>query len=180
MLLCLPVINCGKTLIMYFAARLRIAALLFQTFHLHLQKQQTPDIMATLTICNIMHSWINHTRFFPPDWHPPEEPIMQALHQAFQAQHLIRWDQFFCGHFALKWRDAIMLYYRKCNPGPAFTPDHWMRSTIKAIWTFALMLWCHHNSEYHGEHITGVFKFLFLIIIPPIDVYQIKARLLQR
>ena len=28
--------------------------------------------------------------------------------------------------------------------------------------------------------LADIFKFLFLIIIPPIDVYQIKARLLQR
>ena len=89
----------------------------FQTFCLHLQKQHTPNIMATL-ICDSMHSWINHTWISPPDLNPPAEPIMHALHQAFQAQRLIGWDQFFRGHIALKWKDAITLYYHERHPGP--------------------------------------------------------------
>jgi hypothetical protein len=131
-------------------ARYTARATAFQVFRLHLQKQHTPDIMANL-ICGSMHSWIDRTRIIPPTCDHPEEPITTALRQAFTAQRLIGWDQFLRGRIALKWKDVITAYYHERRPGPAFTPDQWMRTTINAIWTFALTLWRHRNAEYHGD-----------------------------
>ena len=76
---------------------------------------------------------------------------MSALRNAFESQRKIGWDQFFRGRIAKDWRLAIGIYYRERRPGESFTPDQWMRSTIGALWKFAMTLWRQRNASYHGE-----------------------------
>jgi hypothetical protein len=121
------------------------------TFKQHLLQQHTPDVMATL-ICNSMDSWLNRTRVAPPTWEPPLEPIHHNLTRAFESQRRIGWDQFLRGRITLEWRQAIATYYHERRPGPAFTPDQWLRTTIKALWTFSLSIWRARNLELHGEN----------------------------
>jgi hypothetical protein len=121
------------------------------TFKQHLLQQHTPDVMATL-ICNSMDSWLNRTRVAPPTWEPPLEPIHHNLTRAFESQRRIGWDQFLRGRITLEWRQAIATYYHERRPGPAFTPEQWLRTTIKALWTFSLSIWRARNLELHGEN----------------------------
>ena len=88
----------------------------------------------------------------PPTWDPPLEPIHNDIQRAFASQRRIGWDQFFRGRITLDWRKAIATYYHDCRPGPAFTPDQWLRTTIKALWNFSLTIWRARNLEYHGEN----------------------------
>ena len=106
--------------------------------------------MATL-LCDSMHSWIDQTRITPPTWPQPEEPIMTDIKRAFDSQCKIGWDQFFRGRVAKDWKTAIRTYYRERRPGDSFTPDQWMRTTIDALWKFAMTLWRQRNTSYHGE-----------------------------
>jgi hypothetical protein len=46
----------------------------------------------------------------------------------------------------------MRLYYTDRQPGVSFTPDHWMRTTIDAIWKFAMTLWRHCCTTYHGDN----------------------------
>jgi hypothetical protein len=125
--------------------------LAFQTFRQHLRTQHTPDILATL-LCDSMHSWIHRTRIAPPTWPTPTEPIMESITQAFNSQRRIGWDPFFRGRISRAWSHTIRLYYIDRKPGVSFTPDRWMRTTIDAIWKFAMTLWRHRCTTYHGEN----------------------------
>ena len=120
-----------------------------KTFRQHLQKQHTPDIMATL-ICDSMTSWLHRRRITPPTWPQPEEPIMADLKRAFESQRKIGWDQFFRGRIAKDWKIAIKSYYRERQPGDSYTPDQWMRTTIAAIWKFSMTIWRQRNAALHG------------------------------
>jgi hypothetical protein len=121
------------------------------TFKQHLIKQHTPDVMMTL-LCNSMDSWLNRTRVAPPTWEPPLELIHTNLCRAFESQRHIGWDQFLRGRITLDWRHAIAMYYNDHCPGPSFTSDQWLRTTIKALWTFSLTLWHARNLEFHGDN----------------------------
>ena len=99
-----------------------------------------------------MTSWINRQRIALPTWPDPAEPIMLDIKRAFDSQRCIGWDQFFRGRLSLEWRTVISHYYQDRRLGAAFTPDQWMRTTIHAIWKFALTLWRNRNLEYHGEN----------------------------
>jgi hypothetical protein len=121
------------------------------TFKQHLTKEHTPDVMTTL-LCTSMESWLNRTRVQPPSWDPPLEPIHTNLRRAFDSQRRIGWDQFLRGRITLDWRHAIATYYNERRPGPSFTPDQWLRTTIKAIWTFSLTIWRARNLEFHGDN----------------------------
>jgi hypothetical protein len=44
------------------------------------------------------------------------------------------------------------MYYNDRHPGPSFTPDQWLRTTIKALWTFSLTIWRARNLEFHGDN----------------------------
>jgi hypothetical protein len=98
-----------------------------------------------------MLSWTHCQCISPPAWIAPLEPIQQHLQQAFTSQRRIGWDQFFRGRLSRDWQAAIASYYRDRRPGESFTPDKWMRSTIDAIWTFAMTLWRQRNAALHGE-----------------------------
>jgi hypothetical protein len=124
----------------------------FKTLCQHLQKQHTPDIMATL-LYDSMHNWTNHTYITLPTWPIPTGPIMESLTMVFASQRQIGWDQFFRGCLASDWKSAIHLYYNEQQPGASFTPDQWMRTTINAIWKFTMPLWFQHtNASYRGEN----------------------------
>ena len=75
---------------------------------------------------------------------------MNNLKRAFESQCRIGWDQFFRGRITLCWQAVIANYYHERHPGPAFTPDQWMQTTINAIWDFSLTLWRQRNAAYHG------------------------------
>ena len=49
------------------------------------------------------------------------------------------------------------IYYHEQQPGYIFTPDEWICTTINAIWTFALTLWCQQCASYHG--VNGIHTF---------------------
>jgi hypothetical protein len=121
------------------------------TLRQHLQKQHTPDIMATL-ICDSMSSWLNCTCILPPTWTPSKEPIMTQLTCAFKSQSKIGWDQFFFRHIAKDWKLAIKTYYHEWQPGDSFNPDQWMQTTIEALWKFTLTLWQQWNATLHGPN----------------------------
>ena len=74
------------------------------------------------------------------------------MSRAFAAQSKIGWDQFLRGRIATHWKDVIHLYYKDRRPGAQFTPDQWMRTTIDALWTFALTLWRQRNHKLHGHN----------------------------
>jgi hypothetical protein len=94
--------------------------------------------------------------FLPPSavhtGHYPTEPIMESINLAFNSQLRIGWDQFFRGHISSAWKHTICLYYTDRKPGVSFTPDCWTRTTIDAIWKFAMTLWRHRCTTYHGEN----------------------------
>ena len=51
----------------------------------------------------------------------------------------------------MAWLTVINIYYCEWQPGQMFTPDQWMHTTIVAIWTFSMTLWCQqHCASYHG------------------------------
>jgi hypothetical protein len=99
-----------------------------------------------------MARWLQRERISPPDWPLPHEPIMHQLQTAFEQQRRIGWDQFFRGRIAIAWKYAIRTYYAERRPGDSFTPDQWMRTTIKAIWDFSMTLWRQRNAALHGEN----------------------------
>ena len=66
---------------------------------------------------------------------------MTVITTAFHLQTNIGWDQFFHGWLSTAWLPVIEIYYQEQWPGHIFTPDHWMHTTINAIWNFSLTLW---------------------------------------
>ena len=58
--------------------------------------------------------------------------------------------QFFWGQLSQDWASAIELYYNECKPGPAYTPDQWIHTTINATWNFSMSLWQQWCASYHG------------------------------
>ena len=66
------------------------------------------------------------------------------------SQKWIGWDQVLCGRLSKDWIHAICIYYNEHKPGIAYNPDHWMRTTINALWTFSMTLWRKHCESYHG------------------------------
>jgi hypothetical protein len=122
-----------------------------ETFRQHLERQQTPFFMIDL-ICDSLDSWLQRSRITPPTWQPPEDPIEIALSQAFASQRRIGWDQFLRGRLAIDWKHAIHLHYCDTRPGESFNADHWLRTTIDAIWKFAMTLWRQRCATYHGEN----------------------------
>ena len=101
-------------------------------------------------ICMTMSHWIQWQHITPPNWLTPSEPIMTMITRAFQSQTWIGWDQFFQGRLTNEWSLAIATYYHEQQPGHSFTPEHWMRMTINAVWDFSLTLWHHRCETYHG------------------------------
>ena len=75
---------------------------------------------------------------------------MMAITFAFHSQKKIGWDQFFRGRLSMAWINVIDIYYHEWRPGQAFTPDQWMRTTIDALWTFAMTLWHQCCASNHG------------------------------
>jgi hypothetical protein len=47
-----------------------------------------------------------------------------------------------CGHVP-EFQEELQVYPTK---------SEWLRTTINALWTFSLTLWCTRNLEYHGEN----------------------------
>ena len=123
----------------------------FQVLREHFQRQHTPLIMTDI-ICTTMSHWIQRRRITPPDWPTPSEPIMMAITRAFQSQTRIGWDQFLRGRLTNEWSLAIATYYHARQPGQNFTPEHWMQTTINAIWEFSLTLWRRRCETYHGTN----------------------------
>ena len=125
----------------------------FKVLHTHFEKQHTPTVLTNL-LCDNMAHWItNWWRIPTPQWPTPEEPIMTAITSAFHSQKNIRWDQFFHGRLSKAWLTVIEIYYQEHRPGYIFTPNHWMRTTIDAIWTFSLTLWqqwCNSSHRLNG------------------------------
>jgi hypothetical protein len=105
--------------------------------------------MANL-LCTCMHNWTHRNCRSLPNWLEPLEPIMQHLKHAFDAQCRIGWDQFFRGRISRQWKTAIETYYHERCPGESYTPNHWMRTTIDALWTFSMTLWQQRNASYLG------------------------------
>ena len=75
---------------------------------------------------------------------------MMVITKAFQSQTRIGWDQFLRGRLTNEWSLAIATYYHERQPGQSFTPEHWMQTTITAIWEFSLTLWRRRCETYHG------------------------------
>ena len=75
---------------------------------------------------------------------------MTLITSAFKSQTQIGWDQFFRGHLTTEWSLVIATYYQERQPGHKFTPEHWMHTTINAIWDFSLTLWHQRCETYHG------------------------------
>ena len=88
----------------------------------------------------------------PPTLQNPDDPILQAITDAFHSQCNIGWDQFLRGRIANDWKTAIGIYYHERRLGTAFTPDQWMHTTIDALWKFSMTLWRQRNASLHGEN----------------------------
>ena len=120
-----------------------------KTFQQKLTKMHTPDVLSN-TLCKSMDNWIARRPVLPPAWNGPDDPIQAQIRIAFTAQARIGWDQFFRGRIAKAWQTPIGMYYKIRRPGKSFTPEQWMRTVIKELWTFSIVVWNQRNTELHG------------------------------
>jgi hypothetical protein len=78
-----------------------------------------------------------------PDLHKLFPPASPQLHEAFQDQTKIGWDQLCLGRISKKWILEISSTQIKY-------PKYWGTQLLVAIWTFSLSCWNHRNSVVHG------------------------------
>ena len=155
----LPVVNYGRTQTMYYDALLltiiKHALLLYKPSTItlwHNTHQQSYPNYCTPWQHGKLDTW---WWISLPNWPTPGERTHPAGsdHELSCTAGSIGWDQFFWGRITTQWATPIHTYYHGWCSGVAYyTPDQWMHTTIKAIWTLSLTLWQQRNAKYHGEN----------------------------
>jgi hypothetical protein len=96
--------------------------------------------------------WLNtgnqtpHISLSKYNLHPDQQQILQ---QAINEQHKIGWNYACRGYLSTKWVAAQ--YFGTPDATLSSIWQTWLRSIIKAIWSFATAMWTHRNAILHRK-----------------------------